>query len=230
MSDQIVFQEPIEEYPVYVSFQSADTRIGIIKRNNQKKFAYFPEKLVELKESDLEAILSKVRKLNAPRLTARNAELEAEKCVLEDQLREATNFLIDKNLHIDSLYEEGYKLQQRIAELEAENDQLTAHDATERQDDKSSNRVATPIDVALRKRIAELEKALNIDTDLTIAGLRKELRDATARIAELETDNAEFRQLIRDWSIVLEQNNGFWLWQVESVRQAMLEINKERER
>ena len=35
-------------------------------------------------------------------------------------------------------------------------------------------------------RIAELEKALNIDTDLTIAGLRKELRDATARIAELE--------------------------------------------
>ena len=26
-----------------------------------------------------------------------------------------------------------------IAELEAENDQLTAHDATERQDDKSSN-------------------------------------------------------------------------------------------
>jgi hypothetical protein len=27
--------------------------------------------------------------------------------------------LIDKNLHIDSLYEEGYKLQQRIAELEA---------------------------------------------------------------------------------------------------------------
>ena len=87
-----------------------------------------------------------------------------------------------------------------------------------------------PIEDDLRKRIAELEKALNIDTDLTIAGLRKELRDATARIAELETDNAEFRQLIRDWSIVLEQNNGFWLWQVESVRQAMLEINKERER
>ena len=35
-------------------------------------------------------------------------------------------------------------------------------------------------------RIAVLEKALNIDTDLTIAGLRVELRDATARIAELE--------------------------------------------
>ena len=88
MSDQIVFQEPIEEYPVYVSFQSADTRIGIIKRNNQKKFAYFPEKLVELKESDLEAILSKVRKLNA------------------------------------------------ATQATAEIDQLTAHDATERQDDK----------------------------------------------------------------------------------------------
>ena len=49
------------------------------------------------------------------------------------------------------------------------------------------------------------------------------------RIAELEADNAEFRQLIRDWSIVLEQNDEFQLWQVESVRQAMLEINKECE-
>jgi hypothetical protein len=49
----------------------------------------------------------------------RIAELEAEKCVLEDQQREVKNILIDKNLHIDSLYEEGYKLQQRIAELEA---------------------------------------------------------------------------------------------------------------
>jgi hypothetical protein len=52
-------------------------------------------------------------------LNARIAELEAEKCVLIDQQREAINHLIDKNLHIDSLYEEGYKLQQRIAELEA---------------------------------------------------------------------------------------------------------------
>ena len=46
------------------------------------------------------------------------AELEAEKCVLIDQQREAKNILIDKNFHIDSLYEKGYKLQQRIAELE----------------------------------------------------------------------------------------------------------------
>ena len=53
--------------------------------------------------------------------------------------------------------------------------------------------------------------------------------DLRKRIAELEKDNDEFRQLIRDWSIVLEQDDHFQLWQVESVRQAMLEINKERE-
>ena len=57
-----------------------------------------------------------------------------------------------------------------------------------------------------------------------------EIQRLTTRIAELEAENAEFRQLIRDWSIVLDQNNGFQLWHVESVRQAMLEINKERER
>ncbi len=51
-------------------------------------------------------------------LESRIAELETEKSILEDQQREAKNILIDKNLHIDSLYEEGYKLQQRIAELE----------------------------------------------------------------------------------------------------------------
>ena len=69
-------------------------------------------------------------------LQSRIAELKAEIDIRKDQLREAKNILIDKNLQIDSLYEEGYKLQQRIAELEAEIDQLTAHDATERQDDK----------------------------------------------------------------------------------------------
>ena len=35
------------------------------------------------------------------------------------------------------------ELRARIAELEAENDQLTAHDATERQDDKSPNNTQT---------------------------------------------------------------------------------------
>ena len=60
--------------------------------------------------------------------------------------------------------------------------------------------------------------------------LRNEARNnLETYIAELEADNAEFRQLIRDWSIVLEQDDYFQLWQVESVRQAMLEINKERE-
>ena len=56
-----------------------------------------------------------------------------------------------------------------------------------------------------------------------------EAREVLDYIAELEKDNDEFRQLIRDWSIVLDQNNGFQLWHVEGVRQAMLEINKERE-
>jgi len=51
-------------------------------------------------------------------LNARIAELEANIEILKDQQREARNILIDKNLQIDSLYEEGYKLQQRIAELE----------------------------------------------------------------------------------------------------------------
>jgi BMFP domain-containing protein YqiC len=59
-------------------------------------------------------------------LNARIAELEAENDILKDHLREAKNILIDKNLQIDSLYEEGYKLQQRIAELEAENAALKA--------------------------------------------------------------------------------------------------------
>ena len=56
-----------------------------------------------------------------------------------------------------------------------------------------------------------------------------EAREVLDYIAEMEADNAEFRQLIRDWSIVLEQDDFFQLWHVESVRQAMLEINKERE-
>ena len=53
--------------------------------------------------------------------------------------------------------------------------------------------------------------------------------DLRKRIAELEKDNDEFRQLISNWSILLEQDDYFQLWHVESVRQAMLEINKERE-
>ena len=57
-------------------------------------------------------------------LNNRIAELEGEVDILKDQQREAKNILIDKKLQIDSLYEEGYKLQQRIAELEAENEKI----------------------------------------------------------------------------------------------------------
>lgn len=60
--------------------------------------------------------------------TARIAELEAEKNIRKDQLREAKNILIDKKLQIDSLYEAGYKLQQRIAELE---EAIKGHDPFE---------------------------------------------------------------------------------------------------
>ena len=59
---------------------------------------------------------------------------------------------------------------------------------------------------SLTNRIAELEKALNIDTDLTIAGLRKELRDATARIAELEEKQRWIpvsERMPDDWESVL---------------------------
>ena len=101
----------------------------------------------------------------------------------------------------------------------------------------TNNLTLTPSDVVqlrqevavLYARIAELEKGLNIDTDLTIAGLRKELRDATARIAELEKDNDEFRQLIHDWTIILTPDDGY-VPDSECVRQAMLVIDKERER
>ena len=76
-------------------------------------------------------------------LNARIAELEAEKSILEDQLREANNYLVDKKLHIDSLYEEGYKLQQRIAELEAESERFAVHSDIGRKVDKSPNDTQT---------------------------------------------------------------------------------------
>lgn len=98
---------------------------------------------------------------------------------------------------------------------------------------------AEKINKELRARISELSQAVGLITTLKPTmvmdadhplDMAKEVEAyVTARIGELETDNAEFRQLIRDWSIVLEQDDGFQLWQVESVRQAMLEINKECE-
>ena len=95
------------------------------------------KRIAELEESDKHwAGNVKVCMQLIERYESNIAELEAEIDIRKDQLREAKNILIDKNLQIDSLYEEGYKLQQRIVELEGEIDQLTAHDATERQDDK----------------------------------------------------------------------------------------------
>ena len=54
---------------------------------------------------------------------------------------------------------------------------------------------------ALRARIAELERALDVDVDLTIAGLRAELSDALTRIAELE---AERKRLFEDKSRLMD--------------------------
>ena len=106
-------------------------------------------------------------------LHARIAALKGAIEILVDQQHETKNILIDKDLHIDSLYEEGYKMQQRIAELEAENirlgieyqrmrlalgdiainskralnesptDHLIVHSDIERQDDKSPNDTQT---------------------------------------------------------------------------------------
>ena len=78
-------------------------------------------------------------------LHARIAELEAEIDIRKDQLREAKNILIDKNLQIDSLYEESYKLQKRIAELEAEIERITVHSDIERQDDSNDTQTQTVV-------------------------------------------------------------------------------------
>ena len=87
-----------------------------------------------------------------------------------------------------------------------------------------------PLDIIEPEVTCENERCINgwwlSPNDWNTRPIEDELRNS---IAELEADNAEFRQLIRDWSIVLDQNDEFQLWQVESVRQAMLEINKERE-
>ncbi len=49
-----------------------------------------------------------------------------------------------------------------------------------------------------------------------------------SRIAELEKDNDEFRQMIHDWIIILTPDDGY-VPDSECVRQAMLVIDKERE-
>ena len=49
-----------------------------------------------------------------------------------------------------------------------------------------------------------------------------------SRIAELEKDNDEFRQMIHDWIIILTPDDGY-VPDSECVRQAMLVIDKEGE-
>jgi len=78
---------------------------------------------MELTYFDVVALIDDLREENA-NLTARIAELE-------DQLEDWTN----------NGWAEDYKA--RIAELEAENDQLTARWRQERQDDKSPNDTQT---------------------------------------------------------------------------------------
>jgi len=77
-------------------------------------------------DSEERALLEKL----VPDLKKRIAELEAE-------------LGKDVDLTIVGLRKELLNAQSRIAELEAEIDQLTAHDATERQDDKSPNDTQT---------------------------------------------------------------------------------------
>jgi endogenous inhibitor of DNA gyrase (YacG/DUF329 family) len=59
--------------------------------------------------------------------------------------------------------------------------------------------------------------------------LEEALSKMSTRIAELEKDNDEFRQMIHDWIIILTPDDGY-VPDSECVRQAMLVIDKERER
>ena len=113
-------------------------------------------------------------------LTARIAKLEAVIEILEDQQREAKNHLIDKNLHIDSLYEEGYKLQQRIAELEAE-----VTKCHELQDSYCDRIAELSQAVGL---ITTLKPTMVMDANHPLDMVREVAEHVTARIAELEKD------------------------------------------
>ncbi len=49
---------------------------------------------------------------------------------------------------------------------------------------------------------------------------------AEKKVAELEKDNAEFRQLIHDWIIILTPDNDY-VPNIDGVRDAMILIDKE---
>ena len=177
------FAKLLHEYvDTYVKYKDADNtekiRLWLLLSDEAKElFLYFSKlqkdndalkrriETLQIYADDYWERLKAHRKITRS-LNARIDELEGAIEILEDQQRETKNILIDKKLHIDSLYEEGYKMQQRIAELEAENirlgieyqrmrlalgdiainskralnesptDQLTARWRQERQDDK----------------------------------------------------------------------------------------------
>ncbi len=92
---------------------------------------------------------------------------------------------------------------------------------------------------AAESRITELSQAVGLITTLKptmvmdanhpLDMVREVAEHVTTRIAELEKDNDEFRQLIHDWIIILTPDDGY-VPDSECVRQAMLVIDKERER
>ena len=63
---------------------------------------------------------------------------------LNARIAELEKDLSNKEIEYTDLWDDALALQARIAELEAEIYQLTANDATERQDDKSPNDTQTP--------------------------------------------------------------------------------------
>lgn len=78
----------------------------------------------------------------------------------------------------------------------------------------------------------ELAKTARVGMSLTyfdVIELLGEINSLYEYIDELEKDNDEFRQLIHDWTIILTPDDGY-VPDSECVRQAMLVIDKERER
>jgi len=131
------------------------------------------------------------------KLTAYIATLKGVIEILEDQQRETKNILIDKNLHIDSLYEEGYKMQQRIADLEYEHNVWLIG---------ASNAAKN-----LEARIAELEKDLS-NKEIEYTDLWDDALALQSRIAELEAESERFT-VHSD----IERQDDKWIPEVQDV-------------
>ena len=101
-----------------------------------RDFCELAEKFEELKRENEELVSDKTYLINAAMDGGDKYHYTAHDIAYRDLERkckalEAENAAMKKDLKA------------RIAELEAETDQLTAHDATERQDDKSPNNTQT---------------------------------------------------------------------------------------